>query len=280
LASGHVLIEDLPGTGKTTLCKAFASSLACCFSRIQFTPDLVPGDVLGVNIFDARQHQFEFRHGPVFANVVLADEINRATPRTQSALLEAMQERQVSVDGVTRELPAPFMVAATLNPVEMEGTFPLPEAQLDRFLLRISMGYPTRAEESELLDRFRGQHDPPELEPVATPDDVFAARRLVQAVRVEPPARNYLLSIIAATREHENLRLGASPRAAIALQRAAQAAAALEGRDFVIPDDVKLMAVAVLSHRVIADASATLRGIDTAGLVSKILGSVPVSFDD
>lgn len=280
LSAGHVLIEDLPGTGKTTLCKSLAYSLRCSFSRIQFTPDLVPGDVVGVSIFDANSHEFEFRQGPVFANVVLADEINRATPRTQSALLEAMQEGQVSVDGKTRVLPSPFMVAATLNPVEMEGTFPLPEAQLDRFLLRVSMGYPTREEESELLDRFRGKSLPPELEPVATPDDVFAARRLVSAVRVEPPTRNYLQALIEATRDHDKLRLGASPRAALALQSAAQAAAALEGRDFVVPDDVKRMAVPVLSHRIIADAAAILRGMDTAGIVSEILDSVPVPLGD
>jgi len=280
LSSGHVLIEDLPGTGKTTLCKALASSLDCSFSRIQFTPDLVPGDVVGVSIFDARSHEFDFRQGPVFANVVLADEINRATPRTQSALLEAMQEGQVSVDGVTRMLPSPFLVAATLNPVEMEGTFPLPEAQLDRFLLRVSMGYPTPEEESELLDRFRGRPSPPELEPVATPADILAARQCVQAVRVEPPARNYVLALIGATRNHDKLRLGASPRASLALQSAAQAAAALEGRRFVVADDVKRMAIPVLSHRIIADASATLRGMDTARVVSEILRSVAVPLDD
>ena len=278
-ACGHVLIEDVPGTGKTTLCKALASSLECRFSRIQFTPDLVPSDVLGVNVFDARSHEFDFRHGPVFANVVLADEINRATPRTQSALLEAMQEGQVSVDGVTEKLPLPFIVAATLNPVEMEGTFPLPEAQLDRFLLRVSMGYPTREEESELLVRFRGQSPLPALEPVAGPDEVLAARELVGAVRVELPVRNYMLALVGATREHDQLRLGASPRASLALQSAAQAAAALEGRSYVVPDDVKRMATAVLSHRIIPHVSASLRGTDAAGIVSEILGSVPVPLD-
>ncbi|MDX1512472.1 MAG: MoxR family ATPase [Gammaproteobacteria bacterium] len=279
LASGHVLIEDLPGTGKTTLCKALAASLDCRFTRIQCTPDLVPADVLGVNIFDAQTREFEFRQGPVFANVVLADEINRATPRTQSALLEAMQEGQVSVDGETRKLPSPFMVAATLNPVEMEGTFPLPEAQLDRFLLRVSVGYPTREEESEMLDRFRGSPAPPELDPVATPDDVFAARRIVQAIRVEAPARDYILALIEATRASDKLRLGASPRAALALQSAAQASAALDGRGFVVPDDVKHVASAVLAHRIVADSTATLRGQDTAGIVSEILRSVPVPLD-
>ncbi|MDH3317911.1 MAG: MoxR family ATPase [Gammaproteobacteria bacterium] len=279
LACGHVLIEDLPGTGKTTLCKSLASSLDCSFSRIQCTPDLVPSDVLGVNVFDARSHQFDFRHGPVFANVVLADEINRATPRTQSALLEAMQEEQVSVDGVTQKLPSPFIVAATLNPVEMEGTFPLPEAQLDRFLLRVSMGYPTLAEESELLERFQAHPETPEIEPVAGREDVLAARRLVQAIRVEPPARDYMLALIRATRGHDKLRLGASPRASLALQRAAQAAAALEGRSYVIPDDVKRMATAVLAHRIILDATATLRGTNAAEIVSEILRSVPVPLD-
>ena len=279
LACGHVLIEDLPGTGKTTLCKALASSIDCSFSRIQFTPDLVPSDVLGVNVYDARSHEFDFRHGPVFANVVLADEINRATPRTQSALLEAMQERQVSVDGVTQKLPAPFIVAATLNPVEMEGTFPLPEAQLDRFLLRVSLGYPTPKEESELLERFRGHLLPPDIEPVTDPAGVLAARGLVQAVRVEPPVRDYIIALTRATREHDRLRLGASPRASLALQRAAQAAAALEGRCYVIPDDVKRMASAVLSHRIIPHATAALRGADAAGIVSEILRSVPVPLD-
>jgi MoxR-like ATPase len=278
-ACGHVLIEDLPGTGKTTLCKALASSIDCSFSRIQFTPDLVPSDVLGVNVYDARSHEFDFRQGPVFANVVLADEINRATPRTQSALLEAMQEEQVSVDGVTQKLPSPFIVAATLNPVEMEGTFPLPEAQLDRFLLRVTMGYPTREEEAELLERYRGHTTAPAIQPVAGPDDVLAARRLVQAVRVEPPAREYMIALVRATREHDKLRLGASPRATLALQRAAQAAAALDGRSYVIPDDVKRMAITVLSHRVIPDSMAALRGADAAAIVSDVLGSVPVPLD-
>jgi MoxR-like ATPase len=279
LACGHVLIEDLPGTGKTTLCKALASSIDCSFSRIQFTPDLVPSDVLGVNVYDARSHAFDFRQGPVFANVVLADEINRATPRTQSALLEAMQEKQVSVDGVTQRLPSPFIVVATLNPVEMEGTFPLPEAQLDRFLLRLSMGYPTLEEEAELLERFRGHRSTPEIDPVAGPDDVLAARRIVQQVRVEPAARDYIISLIRASREHDKLRLGASPRASLALQSASQAIAALEGRSYVVPDDVKRMAIAVLSHRIIPDATAALRGADAAAIISEILGSVPVPLD-
>jgi MoxR-like ATPase len=276
LARGHVLVEDLPGTGKTTLCRALAASLDCSLGRIQFTPDLMPADVVGVNVFDTATASFSFRPGPVFANLVLADEINRATPRAQSALLEAMQEHQVSVDGATRALPAPFMVVATQNPVEMEGTFALPEAQLDRFMLRFSLGLPGREEEAELLDRYRGLASVPELAPVMTPADLDAARALVARVRMEVPARDYLLDVLAATRDDERLTLGASPRAGLALQAAVQAAAALDGRDFVVPDDVKQVAVAVLAHRVIAESTWQLRGIDGPRIIADILDSVPV----
>jgi MoxR-like ATPase len=276
LARGHVLLEDLPGTGKTTLCRALAASLHCRFGRIQFTPDLMPADVLGVNVYDARQQRFEFKPGPVFANIVLADEINRATPRAQSALLEAMQEAQVSVDGVTIALPDPFMVVATQNPLEMEGTFALPEAQLDRFMLRLSVGLPGRDEEAALLDRYRGRHAPPRLEPVADAAALHVAREAVDRVAVAAPVRDYMLDLIAATRADERLRLGASPRAALALQAASQARAALSGRGFVTPDDVKAVAAAVLAHRVIVDTAASLRGIEPARVVRDILAVLTV----
>ena len=279
LARGHVLIEDVPGTGKTTLAKAFAASLGCSFQRIQFTPDLVPADVLGVNVYDSRKGSFEFRPGPVFCQVLMADEINRATPRTQSALLEAMQERQVSIDGVTSDLPAPFFVIATLNPVEMEGTFPLPEAQLDRFMLRVALGYPSGPEESAMLDRF--QSDPEATMPaaVAAPGDILAAQEAVDAVRVDQTVRDYILALVEATRRHAQLRLGASPRASLALQRTAQAVAAMAGRGYVLPDDVKALAVAVLSHRLIVDTSAQLRGGEASRIVADIVETTPVPIE-
>ena len=276
LARGHVLIEDVPGTGKTTLARAMAASLQCEFRRIQFTPDLVPADVLGVNIYDPRQQQFNFNPGPIFSQVLLADEINRATPRTQSALLEAMQEGQVSIDGVTARLPEPFFVIATLNPVEMEGTFPLPEAQLDRFLVRVSLGYPSPEQEERMLVRFRDRPGDFELAPVAGVEDIAQARAVVERVRVESPVRAYLLAVVAESRRHPQLRLGASPRASLALQRAAQAMAALSGRDYVLPDDVKALAAPVLAHRLVADTAARLRGESTATIVAEILESVAV----
>ncbi len=279
LARGHVLIEDVPGTGKTSLAKALADSLHCDFRRIQFTPDLVPTDVIGVNIYDPRRASFEFMPGPVFCQVLLADEINRATPRTQAALLEAMQEGQVSVDGVTSVLPDPFFVLATLNPIEMEGTFPLPEAQLDRFMLRVSLGYPSRHHEAEMLGRFHGRPGHLALEPVADSSDISKARALVDRVRVEEPVRDYLLAIVEETRRHEQVRLGASPRASLALQQATQASAALAGRDFVLPDDIKALAAAVLSHRLITTASARLREVTGASIVAEILDSVPVPIE-
>jgi MoxR-like ATPase len=279
LCRGHVLLEDVPGTGKTTLAKALAASLDCQFGRIQFTPDLVPADVLGVNFYNAAKSEFEFRPGPVFSQILLADEINRATPRTQSALLEAMQERQASIDGVTTPLPEPFMVMATLNPVEMEGTFPLPEAQLDRFMVRVSLGYPDRDEESSMLDRFRAGEDPEAIQPSATADEVIAARKMVDEVSVDDTVRDYLLEIIAKTRDSTNLRLGASPRASLALQHAAQGRAAMNGRSYVLPDDVKELAVPVLAHRLLAETSTQLRGQPTAQIVSEIVGSTPVPIE-
>ncbi|MCH7970243.1 MAG: MoxR family ATPase [Chloroflexi bacterium] len=279
LCRGHVLLEDVPGTGKTTLAKALAASLDCQFGRIQFTPDLVPADVLGVNFYNMSKSEFEFRPGPVFSQVLLADEINRATPRTQSALLEAMQERQVSIDGVTSELPEPFMVMATLNPVEMEGTFPLPEAQLDRFMVRASLGYPERDEESSMLDRFKAGEYPDAIRPVATAGDILSARKSVDGVRVDDTVRNYLLDIIAKTRSSASLRLGASPRASLALQHAAQGRAAMNGRSYVLPDDVKELAVPVLAHRLLAETSTQLRGQATAQIVREIIESTPVPIE-
>jgi MoxR-like ATPase len=279
LCDGHVLLEDLPGTGKTTICRALAASLRCSFGRIQFTPDLVPADIVGVHVYDARSQEFSFRPGPVFAHIVLADEINRATPRAQSALLEAMQEHQVSVDGVTTALPSPFMVVATQNPVEMEGTFPLPEAQLDRFALRVGVGLPGREEEAALLERFRHRAAAPVLSPVAGPEDIEAVREQVLKVAVSRPARDYVLDLVAATRADSRLRLGASPRAALVLQRASQAWAALAGRDFVIPDDVKAVAEPVLAHRLLMDASAQLRGLDVSRVIADLLATVPVPIE-
>jgi MoxR-like ATPase len=279
LCRGHVLIEDVPGTGKTTLSKALASSLKCQFRRIQFTPDMVPADVLGVNFFNMKTGAFEFRPGPIFSQVVLADEINRATPRTQSALLEAMQERQVSIDGVTSALPEPFLVLATLNPVEMEGTFPLPEAQLDRFMLRVSLGYPAHDEELAMLVRFQGAADPAALAPVAGPEDIAAAQAASGSVRVDETVRKYLLAVIEATRQHKGLRLGASPRASLALQHAAQAKAAMAGRTYVLPDDIKALAGPVLAHRIVIESSARLRGRSRDSVIAEVVASVPVPIE-
>ena len=279
LCRGHVLIEDVPGTGKTTLTKALAASLNCEFHRIQFTPDLVPSDVLGINYFNMRSGEFEFRPGPIFSQVLLADEINRATPRTQSALLEAMQERQASIDGVTSALPDPFIVMATLNPIEMEGTFPLPEAQLDRFLLRVNLGYPTLEEESAMLMRFQSMQSLDTISSVAGPEEILEAQHAVEQVRMEPNVRDYLLAIIAATRTHSQLRLGASPRASLSLQHAAQARAAMADRDYVIPDDIKEMANPVLAHRVVIESSAGLRGRTRDNVISEILGSIKVPIE-
>ena len=279
LCRGHVLLEDVPGTGKTTLAKALAASLDCRFGRIQFTPDLVPADVLGVNFYNQSKSEFEFRPGPVFSQVLLADEINRATPRTQSALLEAMQERQVSIDGVTRELPEPFMVMATLNPVEMEGTFPLPEAQLDRFMIRASLGYPERNEESSMLDRFKAGESLNPVQPAATADDVLSAQKIIDGVKVDDTVRDYLLDIIDNTRTSASLRLGASPRASLALQHTAQGRAAMNGRSYVLPDDVKELAVPVLAHRLLAETSTQLRGQATDQIVRDITESTPVPIE-
>ena len=279
LCRGHLLIEDVPGLGKTTLAKALAASLRCEFGRIQFTPDLMPADVLGVSIFNMRGNEFEFRRGPIFTQILLADEINRATPRTQTALLEAMQERQVTMDGESRPLPDPFLVIATLNPVELEGTFPLPEAQLDRFMLRISLGYPTPEEEADIIDRFTAGGGGPHTPAVVTRDELLAAQGKIAGVTVEPNLRKYLLSLVAATREHEALHLGASPRAAIALYTAAQAWAAIQGRGYVLPDDIKQVAVPVLAHRVMVSPQAGLRGRAGENVIKELLETTEVPIE-
>jgi MoxR-like ATPase len=274
LCEGHLLLEDVPGIGKTTLARALAHSIGGSFRRLQCTPDLLPSDVTGVSVFDQRTADFVFRPGPIFANVLLADEINRATPRTQSAVLEAMQEAQVSADGVTRPLPRPFVVLATQNPVELEGTFPLPEAQLDRFLMRLSIGYPSEDDEEALV--ARGASTSADVPMVVSPQDVLSAVASSGRVRVNDDVRRYVVKVARATRGDSDVRLGASPRATLALHRASQAWAAMHGRDFVVPDDVKYLAVPVLAHRLIASLEARLRGRDTATIVEHILDSVPV----
>lgn len=276
LCEGHILLEDVPGIGKTTLARSLAVSLGCSFRRIQFTPDLLPSDVTGLNWFNQKKQEFEFRPGPIMSQVVLADEINRATPRTQSALLEAMQERQVTVDGVTRPAPRPFLVLATQNPVELEGTFPLPEAQVDRFLLRIAIGYPSAAEENAILERFRLSDPLPELQAVTTAEEILQHQAERRQVRVEESLRDYIVRVARATREHPEIELGASPRASLALYSAAQAWAAIRGRDFVLPDDVKEMAPYVLTHRLMLSPQAQLRGRQPEELVSRVVETVPV----
>lgn len=276
LCEGHLLIEDVPGIGKTTLAKALARSLDCQFSRIQFTPDLLPSDVTGISFFNQRTQSFEFRAGPVFAQIVLADEINRATPRTQSALLEAMQERQVTIDGQTYALPRPFMVLATQNPIELEGTFPLPEAQVDRFLMRIALGYPDEQEENAILRRFEREDPLEQLTPVATAGQVLEAQTAVRQVHVEDSVREYMVRVVRATREHEAVSLGVSPRGTLALFHTAQALAALRGRHFVIPDDVKTLVPHVLTHRIIISQRVRLRGRTPAEVLQEIVDAVPV----
>jgi MoxR-like ATPase len=280
LCEGHVLIEDVPGIGKTTLARALAISLGCSFRRIQFTPDLLPSDVTGLNWFNQKAQEFEFRPGPVMSQIVLADEINRATPRTQSALLEAMQERQVTVDGVTRPQPRPFLVLATQNPVELEGTFPLPEAQIDRFLLCVAIGYPSEENENAILERFRLEDPIEKLEAVTTPEEIRALIEARRNIRVEESIRNYIVKVARATRDHPEIDLGASPRATLALFQSSQALAAIQDRDYVLPDDVKQMAPYVLTHRLMIAPQAQLRGRRPEELVGDIVDTVPVPVED
>jgi MoxR-like ATPase len=276
LCEGHILLEDVPGIGKTTLAKAIARSTGCSFRRIQFTPDLLPSDVTGILYFNQRSQDFEFRPGPIISQVVLADEINRATPRTQSALLEAMQERQVTVDLETVALPRPFLVLATQNPIELEGTFPLPEAQIDRFLMRVSLGYPSKQDESAILLRYE-RDDPLEtLQPVVQAGDLLAMQGQVRSVLVEDTVREYMVDVVRATRDHDAVELGASPRGTLALYRAVQALAAVRGRAFVIPDDVKYLAPPVLTHRIIISPQTRLRGRRPEEVMSEIVDTVPV----
>jgi MoxR-like ATPase len=276
LAEGHLIIEDFPGVGKTTLAKALARSIACAFSRLQFTPDLLPSDVTGVNVFNQRSNEFEFRPGPVFANILLVDEINRASPKTQSALLECMQERQVTVDGVSYQLPPPFMVMATQNPIEYEGTYPLPEAELDRFTMRISIGYPPLVEEAQMLTENASETPLDSLEPVASARELLAAIDDAKRVYVEESLNRYVVALLRQTRSDGRLYLGASPRAGLALLRVAKARALVAGREFVDPDDVKSVAPAVLAHRLILAPEARASGQGAEELVSDVVERTPV----
>ena len=276
LCNGHVLIDDVPGLGKTMLAKALARSVGCAFRRIQFTPDLMPSDVTGINFYNQKSGEFEFRAGPLIANIVLADEINRATPRTQSALLEAMEEQQLTIDGVTTRLPQPFLVLATQNPIELDGTFPLPEAQLDRFLLRLRMGYPDVAEEDAILLRFEAENPLDALQPVIEAAELVRLAALLPSVRCDASVRDYIVRLAQATRAHSAVELGASPRATLALFRASRALAAVRGRDYVLPDDVKQLAPAVLGHRIMLSSQSRLRGRDAESLVGDLLDQLPV----
>jgi MoxR-like ATPase len=276
LSEGHLIIEDFPGVGKTTLAKALAKSVGCSFSRLQFTPDLLPSDVTGVNVFNQRSNEFEFRAGPVFTNLLLIDEINRASPKTQAALLECMQELQVTADGVSYRLARPFMVMATQNPIEYEGTYPLPEAELDRFTMRISIGYPPLADEARMLTEQTTEEPLEALGPVASQEDVLRAIENARGVYVEESLNRYVVALLRHTRTESRLYLGASPRAGIALLRVAKARALLEGRDYVVPDDVKTIAPAVLAHRLILAPEARSSGLDAAGLVGEVVERTPV----
>ncbi len=276
LAQGHLLIEDVPGVGKTMLARAIAKSIGCSFRRIQFTPDMLPSDVTGVSVFNQKTMEFEFRPGPVMAQIVLTDEINRATPKTQSALLEAMEERQSTVDGVTYPMPRPFMVMATQNPIEYEGTFPLPEAQLDRFMLRISLGYPDKKDEQKILDVQQFKHPIDEISQVVTVQELLAAQAQVKEVYVDPLIKEYIIRLVSMTREHNDVYLGASPRGSLTLYKTAQVRAALQSRDYVIPDDVKALALSSLAHRLIVSPSARIKDVDPRSVVEDVLQSTPV----
>ena len=276
MCGGHMLIEDVPGVGKTMLARALATSTGVRFKRIQFTPDLLPSDVTGVSIFNQKTGDFEFREGPIIAQIVLADEVNRATPKTQSALLEAMEEHQVTVDGITHKLPAPFMVMATQNPIEYEGTFPLPEAQLDRFLIRIHLGYPSPTDEVLVLDQQQVNHPVENISQVTEANEILQLQKAVKEIHVDPLIKQYIVALSNATREHESVYLGASPRGSLALFRTSQARALLDGRDFVIPDDVKELALVALGHRIILSPGAKVKGTTVADVVSACMSRVPV----
>lgn len=276
LCEGHILLEDVPGVAKTMFARALSKSVSCTFKRLQCTPDLLPTDVTGVSIFNQKLAEFEFRPGPVFAQTLLTDEINRATPRTQAALLEAMAERRVSADGQTYVLKPPFLVVATQNPIDQEGTFPLPEAQLDRFLIRLSLGYPSFEEEAKMLTRLQKSHPIEDLQPVATPQEWIACQETVREIHLDDKIKKYLLDIVHGSREHEDVLLGGSPRASIALFRCSQALAAIQGRDYVLPDDVKRMTIPVLAHRLILKPESRLRKATPANVVNSIVSDVKV----
>jgi len=276
LCRGHLLIEDVPGVGKTMLARSIAKSIGCAFRRIQFTPDMLPSDVTGVSVFNQKTREFEFRPGPVMAQIVLTDEINRATPKTQSALLEAMQERQVTVDGVTYPIPEPFLVLATQNPIEYEGTFPLPEAQLDRFMMRISLGYPSPEDEIAILDSQQRVHPLETLGQAIDAQELLDAQEQVKEVYVDPLIKEYIVSLVKATRKHPDIYLGASPRGSLALYQTGRARAAILGRDYVIPDDIKALAITALAHRLIVSPSARIKEVDPRAVIEEILNSLPV----
>ncbi len=276
LCRGHILLEDIPGVGKTMMAKSLARAVGCTFNRIQFTPDMLPSDITGVSIFNPKTREFEFRPGPIMAQIVLADEINRATPKTQSALLEAMEEGQMTVDGVTYRLSNPFLIMATQNPIEYEGTFPLPEAQLDRFLMRIQMGYPQPADELRILASQQYQHPIQNLQQVVSLKELLSAQQLIKDVYVANEVQQYIINLITASRRHPDVYLGSSPRGSLALFRASQARAAMSGRDFVIPDDVKALAEVTLAHRIIVGPAARIKNITSRTIVGEILQSTPV----
>lgn len=276
ITRGHILIEDIPGVGKTMMAKALSRSIGASFSRIQFTPDMLPSDVTGVSIFNPQNRNFEFRAGPIMAQIVLADEINRATPKTQAALLEAMEERQVTVDGVTHAMSDPFLILATQNPIEYEGTFPLPEAQLDRFLMRIQLGYPSAAEELTVLSAQQYQHPLENMRQVVTVQELLEAQFAVREVYVAEEVKRYIIDLVTGTRNHPDVYLGSSPRGSLALFRAAQTRAAMAGRDYVIPDDVKALAEVTLAHRIIVGPAARIRDISSRTIVQDVLASTPV----
>lgn len=276
LADGHVLIEDIPGLGKTLIAKSMAKSIGGSFRRVQFTPDLLPSDITGFNVYNQQTGQFAFQPGPVMAHILLADEINRTIPRTQSSLLESMEERQVTVDGKTYPLPHPFLVMATQNPIELEGTFPLPEAQLDRFLLKVRLGYPEREEEIAILERFQKEDPLLELEAVASPEQIVELQNIRKSIRISPPVKEYITDIVRATRDTPSLRLGASPRGSLGLMRAGQALAALREREYVLPDDIKTLAVSVLAHRLILREEERLRGETPEHFIEEIVSQIPV----